>query len=105
MTGPAMRVASSEAMKEDKLVNPTALTEKLYGGAPNICERVMEIPTSHEIQVVKRSVAQSTAGDASIMKGRKMVLIRETLLTYPLYGIISFAQVIGFSSDCGLVGV
>lgn len=91
--GPAMRVPSKEATKDDKFVRPTDVTEKLYGGAEKICERVMEIPTSQEIQVVNRRVAQSTAGEASMAKGRNTVLRNEMWLTYPLYGSISLAKV------------
>lgn len=70
-----------EATKEDKFVSPTALTEKLYGGAENIWERTIEMPTSQEMQVVKRRVAHSTAGEARRAKGRKTVLKKLTWLT------------------------
>jgi hypothetical protein len=76
--GPATRVPRRDATKDDKLVRPTAETEKLYGAAENICESVMEIPTSQEMQVVKRRVAHRTAGDLSMAKGRKIVLTNET---------------------------
>jgi hypothetical protein len=78
MIGPATRVASKDAINEDTLVAPTALTEKLYGGAEKICDSVMEIKTSHEMQIVKSSVAQRTTGLASITNGRKKVLQKET---------------------------
>lgn len=64
-SGPATIVPRTDATKEAMFVAPTAPTEKLYGGAENICDRVREIATSHEMQVVNRSVAQSTAGEAS----------------------------------------
>lgn len=38
----------------------------------------MEIPTSHETQVVKRSVAHNTEGEPRRTKGRKIVLKKET---------------------------
>jgi hypothetical protein len=52
--GPARAVPRRDAMNDERLVSPTTVTEKLYGGAEKICESVMEIPTSHEMQVVKR---------------------------------------------------
>jgi hypothetical protein len=82
MVGPAISVPRREATKAERLVRPTALTEKLYGGAEKICERVIEIPTSHEMQVVKRRVAQSTAGEPSNTNGRKIVLKNETANPY-----------------------
>ncbi len=78
--GPANAVPRREATKDERLLSPTAVTEKLYGGAEKICERVMEIPTSHEIQVVKRRFAHNTAGEASMTKGRNMVFNNETWL-------------------------
>ena len=102
--GPAMSVPRRDATNDERLVRPTADTEKLYGGAEKICESVMEMPTSHEMQVVKRSVAQRTAGDPSMTKGRNMVFQNDTWLTYPLYGSIFFAKECGFSSEAGLVG-
>lgn len=102
--GPARRVASTDATKDEIFVSPTEVTEKLYGGAEKICESVTEIPTSHEMQVVKSSVAQRTAGEASMTKGRKVVLMRETWLTYPLQGFISCANVYGLS-EAGLAGL
>jgi hypothetical protein len=78
MTGPATKVASNEATKEDTFVAPTALTEKLYGGAEKICDNVMEIKTSQEMQIVKSRVAHMTTGLASITKGRMKVLQKET---------------------------
>jgi len=86
INGPEMRVANSEAAKAERLVRPTPLIEKLYGGAEKICESVMEIPTSHDTQVVKSRVAQSTAGERRSRNGRKIVLKKEMWLTYPLYG-------------------
>lgn len=81
INGPASAVPRRDATKDERLVSPTAVTEKLYGGAEKICESVMEMPTSHEMQVVKRSVAHSTAGDASITKGRNTVFKNDTWLT------------------------
>ena len=78
MIAPATSVASTDATKEETLVAPTALTEKLYGGAENICESVMEINTSQEMQMVKRSVAHMTIGDRIKTNGRKSVLQNET---------------------------
>ena len=72
--GPATAVPMVEATKDDRLDAPTELTEKLYGGAEKICERVMDIKTSHEMQVVKSRVAQTTAGDESMKNGRISVL-------------------------------
>jgi len=92
INGPARAVPRREATNDERLVSPTAVTEKLYGDAEKICESVIEIPTSQEMQVVKRSVAQSTAGEASMTNGRKTVLMKETWLTYPLYGSISLAK-------------
>ncbi len=68
--GPATSVPIAEATKLLRLVAPTALTEKLYGGAEKICESVIEIRTSHEMQVVNSSVAQHTMGEDSMPKGR-----------------------------------
>jgi hypothetical protein len=76
--GPEIAVPRRDATKDERFVSPTAVTEKLYGGAEKICESVMEIPTSHEMHVVKRRVAHSTAGDASMTKGRAIVLMNET---------------------------
>jgi len=76
--GPATAVPSNEATKADKFVNPTAVTEKLYGGAENICERVIEMPTSHEMQVVNKIVDQITTGDASMLNRRNSVLRNPT---------------------------
>lgn len=97
INGPAIMVASIVAMKDDKLVSPTADSEKLYGGAEKIWDSVMDIPTSQEIQVVKSNVAHTTAGEASIVNGRTMVLSKETWFTYPLYGSICFAKEWGCS--------
>lgn len=87
-----MAVASIEATNELRLLQPTAVMEKLYGEAEKICDRVTEMPTSQDIQVVNRSVAQRTAGEASSEKGLNNVFQKETWLTYPLYGSISFAH-------------
>lgn len=76
--GPASKVPNKLATKLDRFVRPTAETEKLYGGAEKIWESVMEIPTSHDIQVVKSKVAHNTAGELSITNGRKTVLRNET---------------------------
>ena len=65
INGPATSVANRDIIKDKRLVSLTAVTGKLYGGAEKIWENVMEIPTSHEMQVVKRIVAQRTAGDPS----------------------------------------
>ena len=73
MIGPATKVASNDATKDEILVAPTALTEKLYGGAEKICDKVIEINTSHEIQIVKRSVAHMTTGLMSTTNGRMNV--------------------------------
>jgi len=73
MNGPATRVASSDATNEEKFVAPTALTEKLYGGAEKICESVIEIKTSHEIQIVNNRVAHITTGLAITTNGRSKV--------------------------------
>jgi len=78
INGPASAVPRRDATNEERFVSPTAVTERLYGGAEKICESVMEMPTSHEIQVVKRSVAQSTGGEESMTNGRNMVLAKET---------------------------
>jgi hypothetical protein len=65
ISGPAVRVPSTEATKEDRFVAPTPTTEKLYGGAEKIWDRVREITTSHEMHVVKRGIAHRTGGDAT----------------------------------------
>ena len=78
INGPATSVPSIDATNDERFVRPTDDTEKLYGGAEKICERVTEMPTSHEIQVVKSRVAHSTAGDPSILNGRRRVLKKET---------------------------
>lgn len=67
--GLAIAVASSVATREDIFDAPTALMEKLYGGAEKTCERVKDIRTNHDMQVVNKSVAQRTAGEASIANG------------------------------------
>jgi hypothetical protein len=79
MMAPATSVASTDATKEDTFVAPTALTEKLYGGAEKICESVMEMRTSQEMQIVKSSVAHTTIGDKIITNGRSSVLQNETV--------------------------
>jgi len=73
-------VPRSDATKDDRFVTPTAVVEKLYGGAENIWETVMEISPSQEMLVVKRRVAHKTAGEPSIMKGRKTVLKKDVWL-------------------------
>jgi hypothetical protein len=78
--GPATKVANNDATKDETLVAPTALTEKLYGGAEKICDKVMEINTSHEIQIVKSSVAHITTGLMSTTNGRMKVRQNETWL-------------------------
>jgi hypothetical protein len=83
-------VAISEATKEDKLVAPTAETLKLYGGAEKICERVIEMRTSQEMQIVKSRVAHATIGERIMKKGLRMVLQNETLSQYPFHGMSSF---------------
>ena len=62
--GPATIVPSTDATKEERLVAPTPMTEKLYGGAEKICDKVREMPTSHEMHVVNSSTAHRTGGDA-----------------------------------------
>ena len=76
--GPATIVPIVEATNDDKFDAPTALTEKLYGGAEKICDRVTEMRTSHEISTVKRSVAQTTMGEANMMNGRSRVRQKDT---------------------------
>lgn len=65
MSGLATIVPRTDATKEDRLVAPTPTTEKSYGGAEKICERVREMPTSHDMHVVKRSTAHRTGGEES----------------------------------------
>lgn len=79
MRGPAAAVAIRVATKDDRLQAPTAATEKLYGGAEKICESVMEMRTSHEMQTVNSSVAQDTIGDVSRVKGRMNVRQNDVL--------------------------
>lgn len=86
MIGPATNVASSDAMNEDTFVAPTALTEKLYGGAEKICDKVIEIRTSQEIQIVNNSVAHITTGLANVANGRRNVRQNETWSQYPDQG-------------------
>ena len=90
ITYPAMNVAMSEATKDETFVAPTAATEKLYGGAEKICESVIEIKTNQEIQIVNRSVAHRTIGDASTKNGSKKVRQKETESQYPDHGMSSF---------------
>lgn len=80
---PATAVASKLATKDDRLVAPTATMEKLYGGAEKICDSVIEMSTSQEMHVVKRSVAQATMGEARRKNGRMSVRQKETLSQYP----------------------
>lgn len=77
-TVPAIRVASSDATNDETFVAPTSLTEKLYGGPEKICDNVMDIRTSQEMQIVKSSVAHITAGLAMTTNGRIKVLQKET---------------------------
>ena len=70
MIGPAVTVPIKVATRDETLVAPTDETEKLYGGAEKICEMVIEMRTSHEMQVVKRSVAQQTMGEAGMKNSR-----------------------------------
>jgi hypothetical protein len=78
MMAPATNVASTDAMNDETFVAPTALTEKLYGGAEKICESVIEIRTNHDIQTVNSSVAHMTIGETIIKNGRSKVLQNET---------------------------
>ena len=78
MMYPATSVASTDATNDDTLVAPTALTEKLYGGAEKICDSVMDIKTSQEMQIVNSSVAHITIGDTIMKKGRSSVLQKDT---------------------------
>lgn len=48
---------------------PTAVTEKLYGWAEKIWERLMEMPTSQEMQMEKRIEPQKTGSDTTMIKG------------------------------------
>jgi hypothetical protein len=79
ISGPATAVAISVATKDDTFDAPTAATEKLYGGAEKICESVMDIRTSHEMQVVNNSVAHATIGEAKRPKGRSSVRQKDVL--------------------------
>ena len=63
--GPAVRVPRTDETKDERFVAPTPTTEKLYGGAEKIWDRVREIPTSQEMHVVKRRIAHRTGGDAT----------------------------------------
>jgi hypothetical protein len=76
--GPATNVANKDATNEETLVAPTALTEKLYGGAEKICDNVMEIKTSQDMQMVKSNVAHMTTGLIITTKGRKNVRQKDT---------------------------
>jgi len=78
MIYPATSVANTDAINDDTLVAPTALTEKLYGGAEKICDSVMEIRTSQDIQMVNSNVAHMTIGDTIMKKGRSSVLQNDT---------------------------
>lgn len=77
MIGPATSVASTEATKDDTLVAPTELTEKLYGGAEKICDKVIEMSTSQEMQIVNNNVAHITTGDSMSTNGRSSVLQKD----------------------------
>ena len=81
ISGPARRVPRNEATNEDRVVRPTAVTEKLYGGAEKIWDSVMEMPTSQEMHVVNNSVAQRTAGERRRKNGRTSVSKYETWFT------------------------
>lgn len=83
MSGPAAAVASKLATNEDRFVAPTAMTEKLYGGAEKIWDRVMEMRTSHEMHVVNSRVAQATMGEARKKKGRTSVRQKDVESQYP----------------------
>lgn len=78
MVGPAISVPSNEATNDETFVAPTALIEKLYGGAEKICDSVIEIKTSQDMHVVNNSVAHTTIGDANMTVGRKKVRQKET---------------------------
>lgn len=78
MMGPETAVASSDATKEETFVAPTALMEKLYGGAEKIWDKVMEMRTSQEIHIVNSSVAHMTIGLINTTNGRKSVRQNET---------------------------
>jgi hypothetical protein len=78
MIGPATSVASNDATNDETFVAPTALTEKLYGGAEKICDSVIEIKTSQDMQIVKSKVAHMTTGLMITTKGRKNVRQKET---------------------------
>lgn len=86
MSGPARAVAIKVAAKEDRFEAPTAVMEKLYGGAEKICESVIEISTSHEMHVVNSRVAQATIGEPRKKNGRMRVRQNDVLSQYPLYG-------------------
>lgn len=75
--GPARAVAIKLATKDETLHAPTAVMEKLYGGADMICDKVIEMRTSQEMQVVKSSAAQATIGEAKKKKGRMSVRQKE----------------------------
>jgi hypothetical protein len=79
MMGPAAAVAISVATKDDTLQAPTAEMEKLYGAAEKICERVIEMRTSHEMQVVNSRVAHATIGDVIKVNGRIIVRQKDVL--------------------------
>jgi hypothetical protein len=68
--GPAISIPRTDATKAERLQAPTALIEKLYGGAENICERVIEMPTSQDMLVVNSSVPHATAGESNMVNGR-----------------------------------
>lgn len=76
----------SDAMKAETFVAPTELIEKLYGGAEKICDSVIDISTSHEMQMVNIKVAHCTTGLASMNKGRMKVLQNGTRSQKPDHG-------------------
>ena len=79
ITGPAIIVANKDATNEETFVAPTSLTEKLYGGAEKICDKVIDIRTSQDIHIVNNNVAHITTGLAIITNGRMNVLQKDTL--------------------------
>lgn len=82
-SGPARAVPIKVATKEDRFEAPTAVMEKLYGGAEKICESVIEMSTSQEMQVVNSRVAQETIGEPRKKNGRMRVRQKDVLSQYP----------------------
>jgi hypothetical protein len=58
---------------DDRFVNPTWVTEKLYGGPVKICENVEARSTSQLMQMVNWKHPQITTGEPSILNGAKML--------------------------------